>query len=363
MSDALTADFERQFPGGPLIRAQLHVPIEVRGVTVLFGPSGGGKTTILRCLAGLDRPGRGTIRFGTETWFDAQRSICLPPQKRGIGYLIQEYALFPHLTVAENLGYGLRGLERNEKRKLIAQMADLAGLAGMEKRFPRQLSGGQQQRLALARALACRPRLLLLDEPLSALDGPTRAKLRRELYRLFAQLHVPVVLVTHDQEEALLLGDWMVIVEEGRIAQTGPILDVFSRPTSLSIARQVGFDTIVPGQVLAIDDGLATVAAGTAKLTAVASNGTLGDCYVCIRAEDVILQVGSLTASSARNRLAGRVVEIIRAGPMVQVWLDCGFALAALITQQSRNELDLREGSLVTALLKAPAIHLIRRLG
>src|SRR6266446_5638090 len=146
MTRALTGDFAKQFPAGPVIRATLSCPLDAFSITVLFGPSGSGKTTMLRCLAGLERPEEGTIRFADETWFDAARGIFLPPQQRGIGYLFQDYALFPHLNVAQNIGYSLRGLSQTERRRRVKEMVDLLELAGLEERLPRQLSGGQQQR-------------------------------------------------------------------------------------------------------------------------------------------------------------------------------------------------------------------------
>src|SRR5262245_42649855 len=217
----LTAEFEKCFPGGPVIRVELRLPADVFSLTVLFGPSGSGKSTTLRCLAGLDRPERGTIRFGNETWFDAARGIFLPPQRRQIGYLFQDYALFPHLRVAENIGYGLGKVAASERRKRFEEITALLGLVGLEDYYPRQLSGGQQQRVALARALVCRPRLLLLDEPLSALDAPTREQLRHELRHWLTKLAVPGIVVTHDRVETLALGDHVVVMDHGRVRQCG----------------------------------------------------------------------------------------------------------------------------------------------
>src|SRR5437660_5620419 len=177
----LIAEFEKYFPGGPVIEVDLRRPADAFSLTVLFGRSGSGKSTTLRCLAGLERPERGTIRFGDEIWFDAARGIFLPPQRRRIGYLFQDYALFPHLRVAQNIGYGLGKIAAPERRQRIEEITALLGLADLEDHYPRQLSGGQQQRVALARALVCRPRPLLPDEPLSALDAPTREHLRRQL--------------------------------------------------------------------------------------------------------------------------------------------------------------------------------------
>jgi molybdate transport system ATP-binding protein len=358
----LTANFEKPFPAGPVIHAALRMPADAFSVTVLFGPSGSGKTTVLRCLAGLEQPAHGFIRFGDETWFDAERGISLPPQHREIGYVFQEYALFPHLTVARNLDYGLGGLTAGERGRRVADMVDLLGLRGLERRYPTRLSGGERQRVALGRALVRRPRLLLLDEPLSALDAPTREQLRRELRRLLAALGVPALLVTHDRVEALALGDSVVVLDVGRVCQSGPVAEVFSRPADLAVARVVGVETVEAATVLEIRDGLATVAVGRTRLVALAGDVAAGPAYVSIRAEDVILERGA-TAGSARNRLLARVLGLVREGPMVRVSLDCGFPLTALVTSQACADLSLREGDELAALIKAPAVHLIPRWG
>jgi molybdate transport system ATP-binding protein len=226
MTDRLVARFEKRFAGGVVVAAEVAVPAREFSVTVLFGPSGGGKTTILRCLAGLERPEEGCIEFAGQTWFDAQRRICLSPQQRDIGFLFQEYALFPHLTVADNIGYSLAGLPRGERGggvgERVAEMLERFDLTGLGERFPRQISGGQQQRVALARALARRPRLLLLDEPLSALDSDLRNQLRRELRQRLASFAIPVVIVTHDRQEAASLADQVIVLSGGRVIRSGP---------------------------------------------------------------------------------------------------------------------------------------------
>jgi molybdate transport system ATP-binding protein len=361
MSAELAADFAKEFPGGPLIRAALRLPADAFSITVLFGPSGSGKTTVLRCLAGLERPTAGWVRFGAETWFDAERRIDWPPQRRDVGFLFQEYALFPHLSVAGNVGYSLARLPRAERARRTGEMLDLLGLAGLHDRYPGQLSGGQQQRVALARALVRRPRLLLLDEPLSALDTPTREPLRRELRRVLAALRTPALLVTHDRAEAVALGDAVVILDGGRVCQSGPVPEVFTRPASAQVARIVGVETVEPGEVLAVEEGLATVAVGPVRLLALAQGVGPGPCYLVIRAEEVILEKSPAGPSSPRNRLAGVVRELAPEGPMVRVGLDCGFPLTALVTRRACGELGLREGEPVTALVKAPAVHLVAR--
>jgi molybdate transport system ATP-binding protein len=361
MSDELVAAFTKRFSHGPTIAVQLQLPTERFSVTVLFGPSGSGKTTALRCLAGLERPEEGSIRFGDELWCDAARGLFLPPQRRGIGYLFQEYALFPHLSVASNIGYGLTGLSRGERRRRVADMLDLMQLTGLEARSPQQLSGGQRQRVALARALVTRPRLLLLDEPLSALDADIREQLRQELRRLLRELGTPVLLVTHDRVEALALGDHLVVMDQGTVCQSGPVHEVFSRPSAAAVARIVGVDTVEPGKVLHSTEGLATVAVGGVELVALAPDAEEGAVYVCIRAEDVIIERGTAPHSSARNRLAGQIRSLSREGPMVRLNLACGFPLTALVTRQACDELALQEGDHVTALIKAPAIHVVPR--
>ncbi len=367
MTVELRAEFVRQFPSGVRIecRGPLLAPERPDGtpaLTVLFGPSGSGKTTVLRCLAGLERPESGFIRFEEETWFDAGRGIFLPPQQRGIGFLFQDYALFPHRNVAGNIAYGLRNhLGRAERRRRVEELVRWLGLAGLEDRYPRQLSGGQQQRVALARALAPRPRLLLLDEPLSALDVPTREQLRRELRRLLSGLRLPTLLVTHDRTEALALGDYVVVLDRGRVCQSGAVQDVFTRPADLAVAHIVGVDTVEPARVVSVHDGLATLQVGKAQIVALAPEAPSVEAYLCIRAEDVILEKGPAGASSARNRLTARVRALDYEGPLVRVSLDCGFALTALVTRQACAELGLREGETVTALVKAPSIHLIAR--
>jgi molybdate transport system ATP-binding protein len=360
MNQALTAEFEKHFRGGPVIRATLTQLADSFSITVLFGPSGCGKTTILRCLAGLERPEQGFVRCGPETWFDAAGQVFLPPQRRGIGYLFQDYALFPHLTVARNIAYGLANLSRADRGRKVAEIVALLHLTGLEDRYPAQLSGGEQQRVALARAVVRRPRLLLLDEPLSALDAPTREQLRRDLRRLLAELATPAILVTHDRTEALALADQVIVLDRGVIHQCGSVHDVFAEPADLAVARIVGVETVEPGRIVRIEEGLASVAVAGLELLALANAAVGEEVFVCIRAEEVVLQTGPVH-SSARNKLSGTVSWLMPEGPLVRVGLDCGLILTALVTRPACAELELREGARVTALLKVPAIHLIPR--
>jgi molybdate transport system ATP-binding protein len=365
MSRAFTAEFEKRFRGGPRIEGRLDLPADSFSVTVLFGPSGSGKTTVLRCVAGLERPDRGFIRCGPEVWFDARSNLELPPWRRDIGYMAQDYALFPHLSVEQNITYGLGRIPASEGKRRVEELLDLLGLNDLERRFPGQLSGGQQQRVALARAVARRPGLLLLDEPLSALDTPTREQLRGDLRRWLGALGVPTLIVTHDRTETLALGDSVVVMDAGRVCQRGPVEEVFSRPASLEVARIVGVETVVAGEVVRECGGLLEVAIGGVRLWALNAGWGDGDgqgsVFVSIRGEDVVLVQQDISSSSARNHLTGVILSLVREGPVVRVVLDCGFPLTVLVTRQAASDLHLAEGMAVGALIKAPAIHLIPR--
>ncbi|MBI3862518.1 MAG: ATP-binding cassette domain-containing protein [Planctomycetia bacterium] len=240
MNHRLIATFERRYPGGPAIKASLRLPMNAFSVTALIGPSGCGKTTVLRCLAGLDPPEQGTITCGDDVWFDASRGIHASPQRRGIGFLFQEYALFPHLTLFENIAYGLAHESASEIGRRVGELTAMLQIAGLESRYPRELSGGQQQRAALARTVAPRPKLLLLDEPLSALDTPTRVELRRELRGVLAALEIPTIIVTHDPVEVTTLADHVIVLEGGQILQQGPVPEVFAKPNDPRVARIIG---------------------------------------------------------------------------------------------------------------------------
>jgi molybdate transport system ATP-binding protein len=355
----LDVDIEKRFPNGPVIRAAFRQALEGFSITVLFGRSGSGKTTVLRSVAGLERPDRGSIRFGDEVWFDAARGIDVPPQRRVVGYLSQDYALFPHLTVSENIGYALRDRPPAARRARVEELLTFLQIDGLGDRRPSQISGGQQQRVALARAVARRPRLLLLDEPLSALDGPSRDDIRPGLRQLIARFAVPAQIVTHDRAEAMALADDMVVLEAGEVRQHGRMQDVFSHPVDSAVARLVGIETVAPGRVVGGDEGLVTVEVGRARVVAVGVGRRGAEVAVCIHASDVLLFPTPAPPGSARNRWAARVLTVTPEGPLVRARLDAGFDLTALVTREAAAELDLREGRPVTAVVKAPSVRLI----
>ncbi len=359
MDRSLKIDVERRFPGAPLIRARAELPLD--GVAVLFGPSGAGKTTVLRLLAGLDRPDAGTVRVGSETWSDAARGIHLPPQRRRVGFLFQDHALFPHLDVAANVGYGLGGLPRAEREARVREVAGRLHVGDLLGRMPGELSGGQRQRVALARALAPSPRLLLLDEPLSSLDAPTREALRGELRGSLKESGLPAVVVTHDRVEALALGDRLVVLSRDGVHQVGPVLEVFARPADVVVARLVGTENVLPVELLRREDGVAVVRAGPLELVALDPGGLGREAFACVRAEEIILEEPAGPATSARNRFEATVADRAEEGPLIRVGLDCGVRLVALVTRPSAERLGLVPGRRVAALVKAQAVRLLAR--
>ena len=348
MAGELICRCRKRLASGFELSAALHVPLEAP-VTVLFGPSGAGKTTLLRLIAGLERPDEGRIALNGVTWCDSESGIFVPPQQRRAGFLFQDYALFPHMTVAENVAYAA---EPAGTRKLLETfgVADLAG------RLPRAISGGQQQRVALARALAARPALLLLDEPLSALDAPTRQRARHDLRRLLSESGVPAIVVTHDRMEAIALGDWMAVMIAGAIRQAGPVREVFQRPADAGVAESVGVEIVLPARVTDRHSGLLSLQVGSVHLAAV-DGGETGEVFACIRAEDVALTRDPARTSTARNCMAGRVQSIVFEGPLARVELDCGFPLVAVVTAQSVTEMALQGGDALCAIVKTTSVH------
>ena len=220
------------------------------GVAVLFGPSGAGKTLTLQCLAGLICPDAGRIVVDDRVLFDSATGVDLPPQHRRVGYVFQGYALFPHLTVAQNVAFGLRDRPRAERLARAAEVMERLGLGGLEHRRPGELSGGQRQRVALGRALAIDPALLLLDEPLSALDAPLRRSLRDELRTILRGWGTAAVLVTHDFTEAYQLADRIVIYQGGRVIQSAPRAELLWQPASEAVARIMGLRNVLHGTVV-----------------------------------------------------------------------------------------------------------------
>ena len=351
MADALTADCRLALASGFRVDAALSLPLDRAPVTALFGPSGSGKTTLLRLLAGLARPDDGVIAFRDRVWCDTARNIWLEPQQRRAGFVFQHYALFPHLTVARNVAFAAAP---PQAERMMARFH----LESLAHRLPRALSGGEQQRVALARALAAGPELLLLDEPLSSLDAAARLRTRRELRALLSGAGVPSIVVTHDRTEAIALADWMAVMVNGRILQTGPIREVFARPATAQVAEAVGVENVLPVEIVSRAAGLLHLRVGAAAIECL-DGGETAPLLVSIRAEDVALTRDAASASTQRNRLHGVVRAIFIEGPLARIELDCGFPLVALVTAQSAADLNLLPGESLTAIVKTTSVHLI----
>jgi molybdate transport system ATP-binding protein len=359
MNGELFACFVKRFGKVLGVEANLRCPTNRCFITVLYGPSGCGKTTTLRCLAGLERPQAGRITFAETIWFDADTQVHLPPQQRHIGYLFQEYALFPHLTVGQNIAYGLRGLPRPQRRRRVAEMLELFQLVPLANRYPNQISGGEQQRVALARVLACRPCLLLLDEPLCALDQTTREHLRYELRHLLTQFGIPAVLVTHDLCEAMTLADQWIVLEGGRIRQQGTTEEIVRRPVTVEVARLVGIENIYAGRLVHVQGKQVTVDVQGQLLIAPAPDPVAEQVYVCIRAHEVTLVKEAPHTNNRCNQLTGIITDLSPKGPFICVNVDCGFMLHALLSRTACNQLRLTTGDTILALVEASGVHLI----
>jgi len=339
---------------------EIHAELPHR-TTVVFGASGSGKTTLLESIAGWRQPARGRICLGDTVLHDSTRGLSLPIRRRHIGYVPQDLALFPHLTVRHNLQFGARGRPTHAHR--LQPLLELLELGHLLDRRLASLSGGERQRVALGRALLTEPRLLLLDEPLANLDLPLKRRILHDLARIRELFDVPLVYVTHDRFEALSLADQMLVLVRGQIAQTGTPTAVFNHPATLDVAGLLTVETVLPGNIIHSAGELATVRVGATTVQAVHSGfpPDRSEVYVCIRAEHVVLLKGATAPTSARNHLPAVVKSLDANGPLVRVELDCGFTLTALLTQQACQELSLHPQDPVTALVKAPHVHLILR--
>jgi molybdate transport system ATP-binding protein len=337
-------------------------------ILVLFGPSGVGKTMTLNALAGLILPDRGRIALGDKVLYNSEAGIRVPARSRRIGYVFQNYALFPHLTVRENVAFGVRGARGVAAR--VDVMLELTHLAEYAQRRPDQLSGGQQQRVALARALAPRPGLLLLDEPFSALDMPTRMQLRDELGALQREFRIPIVFVTHDLGEAYFLADRLAVMDDGRILQMGPPGHVLRRPQDLRVARAVGVKNILPGVVVSRESSGSRVRVGDAVLDVPPSPFESGSrVHVCLRPERImLLRPERVGASSEENAVRGRLVREVSDGASVTLFF-CAEGMRLLPNQDYDlqielpvyiyERLDLARQREWTVSLRKNAMHLI----
>ncbi len=337
-------------------------------VLALVGPSGSGKTTVLRCIAGLYTPQEGHIQYGHTPWLATARGQNLSPAQRRIGMVFQHYALFPHLSALDNVREGFDDPSSIDAHTRARALLRKVNLDGLETRRPHQLSGGQQQRVAVARALARDPAVLLLDEPFSAVDRATREKLYGELAELRSELNMPVILVTHDLEEAVMLADRLTIMAHGRSLQSGSPLEVLARPASVEVARLVGLRNVFEGQVIAHDTASAsTVLKWHDQLLTVRlqEDFAIGSTVAwAIPAEAVLLMASDRAPSGSRdNPVDGRLGKLVRLGDRVRLQVLVHAAqtapLALTVPRHLAERYALAEGQSLTLRLRGEQIHLM----
>jgi molybdate transport system ATP-binding protein len=348
-----------------MLRADLQTPVgdfeldvalkvPVGRCLALVGPSGAGKTTVLRCIAGLAEPRLGLVRCGEEVWLDSARSVSAPAQRRRCGYVFQDYALFPHLSAWRNVAYGLHDRPRHRRRSIALEMLERLGLGDRAEDRPHRLSGGERQRVALARALAREPSVLLLDEPLASLDTRSRAAATRLLDAILRASETPTILVTHDFHEAATLADELVVLDRGRIVQRGSASELAAAPASQFVADLTGA-VVLTGVARRMHDGLTRIELDGGGFLMSTAEGD-GPVAVSVYPWEIALQSPFHEAlGSAQNKLAAHVSSIVTVGNKVRVGLSAPQPLVAEVTLASLERLGLVEGSEVLATWKATA--------
>jgi molybdate transport system ATP-binding protein len=336
------------------------------GITILFGASGAGKTTLLDCVAGLKTPDAGHIRIGGRIVFDSEERVNVSARRRQIGYVFQDLALFPHLTVEGNVEYGLAGVEANARRRQAADALESLAIANLRSRRPSELSGGERQRVALARALVTRPALLLLDEPLAALDLPVRMKIAEDLRRTIQNLPVPVLYVTHSRDEVFMLGENLLVLEDGKLIAQGTPHAILSAPRAETIAQLAGFENIFDAEVASLHEERGTmtcrIGGGAVELETPLARANQGSkLRVGISAGDILLATTAPVGLSARNVLPGRLLSLAQRDAIIVARVDCGVELSVHLTLGARDALNLVSGRQVWIIVKTHSCHLLAR--
>ncbi|MFC6338825.1 molybdenum ABC transporter ATP-binding protein [Pseudomonas sp. CCM 7891] len=349
-----------KYPGFAL---DVDLQLPDRGVTALYGQSGSGKTTCLRCIAGLERANDGFIRINDNVWQDSRQNVFVPPHKRALGYVFQEASLFPHMSVLANLQFGLKRIPRQQRRVDMAQATELLGIGHLLERYPQYLSGGERQRVGIARALLTSPQLLLMDEPLAALDSKRKSEILPYLEHLHDELEIPLLYVSHAQDEVARLADHIVVLSNGKALASGPIGETLAR---LDLPLALGDDAgvVINGTVSAYDEHyqLLTLQLPDSQLQMRVAHAPLERGKALrfkVQARDVSLSLQAEEHSSILNRLPVTVVQEIPAdnSAHVLVRLDAvGTPLLARITRFSRDQLQLHPGQMLWAQIKAVAV-------
>jgi molybdate transport system ATP-binding protein len=367
----LEVRIQKQFAGaGSALDVAFEAP---EGFTIIFGASGAGKTTLLNCVAGIARPEAGHIAVGGRVIFDLERRLCLPVAQRRVGYVFQDLALFPHFTAEQNVAYGLAKLDHHKQRSRADAILSSFRIGHLRHRKPAHLSGGERQRVALARALVTDPCVLLLDEPLAALDLPTKSRILDDL-RAWNETHrVPILYVTHSRDEVFALGERVLVLEHGRIIAQGPPHEVMTAPRLETVAQLSGFENIFDAVVEAVheDRGTMTCRIMTSKA---ASNAVCLETplvraavgtklRIGIRAGDVLLATSEPHEISARNIIRGHVTSVERRDVIILARVDFGpdhnLQIAVQLTLAARDSLRLSEGREVWLIIKTHSCHLM----
>jgi molybdate transport system ATP-binding protein len=336
------------------------------GVTILFGPSGAGKTTLLDCLAGLTSPDLGQITVARESWFDGSRQINVPVRARRIGYVFQDLALFPHLSVDANVQYGISRLNSSERRSRTNSVLAPFRIAHLRGRKPGEISGGERQRVALARSLVTDPRLLLMDEPLAGLDAPTKSKIVDDLRAWNSAHRIPILYVTHDREEVFALGERVLVLENGRIIAQGTPHEVMTAPRQELVAQLAGFENIFDATVIAIHEDRGTMtcrlSGSHVELETPMVRADIGTMLrIGIRAGDILLATIRPQGLSARNLIPGTLASLERRDVRVIARVNCGVEMEVHLTLAARDSLALRRGAEIWLVVKTHSCHLMAK--
>jgi molybdate transport system ATP-binding protein len=337
------------------------------GFTILFGPSGAGKTTLLDCIAGLTSPDSGRIAVADRILFNAERNVNLPVAKRRVGYVFQTLALFPHLTVEQNVQYGLAHLPPAERAAQSSAILQAFRIAHLAQRLPKEISGGESQRTALARTLVTDPSALLLDEPLAALDAATKAKIIDDL-RQWNQAHrIPILYVTHSREEVFALGERVIVLEAGRIVAQGTPHEVITAPLQETVAQLVGFENVFDAVVEAVRPERGTMSCriagdvGPVVLETPLVRGGVGSALrIGIRAGDILLATSAPVGLSARNVIPGRITSLEQRDVIVVARVKCRIEMELHLTLAARDSLQLTPGQEVWLVIKTHSCHLMQ---
>lgn len=359
MSRSLALRVRKRFESGFALDVECTIQA---GIAILFGASGAGKTTLLDCIAGISAPHSGRIAVGSQLLYDSAQRVNLGAQSRNVGYVFQDLALFPHLNAEKNIQYGLAGLTASERGRRADAILESFRISHLRARKPGEISGGERQRVALARALVTEPRVLLLDEPLAALDSATKSKIIDDLRAWNDAHHIPILYVTHSRDEVFTLGERMFVLENGKLVAQGTPHEVMSAPRQETIAQLAGFENIFDATVVALNEGRGTMTCQSGHLeleTPLVHAEAGSQLRVGIRAGDILLASIQPQGLSARNIFPGRIVSLAQRDVIVVAKVDCGLEMEVHLTLAARDALHLQPEREVWLIVKTHSCHLM----